>query len=178
MFGPPWFLRFIVFGFLWAVCTSFTRFVVVIGLLRQAIGTQGLPPSQIVVGLSLLLTFVAMAPTLDAMWEEGLQPYLDTPIDQRACAEPNQREAVCVSTAFKIPQTVRTDSVRRKKHTPVLAVPIFYVVSYHLGTPFALRGRASVATQQQPGLVADVANAAVLVKTKHTQLNNSQQQQV
>lgn len=65
------------------LCTSFTRFVVVIGLLRQAIGTQGLPPSQIVVGLSLLLTFVAMTPTIDAMWKEGLQPYLDSPVEQR-----------------------------------------------------------------------------------------------
>lgn len=65
------------------LCTSFTRFVVVIGLLRQAIGTQGLPPSQIVVGLSLLLTFVAMAPTLNAMWDEGLKPYLDTPMGER-----------------------------------------------------------------------------------------------
>ena len=46
------------------LCTSFTRFVVVLGLLRQAIGTQGLPPSQVVVGLSLFLTFVA-TPWLD-----------------------------------------------------------------------------------------------------------------
>ena len=68
------------------LCTSFTRFVVVIGLLRQAIGTQGLPPSQIVVGLSLFLTFVAMTPTLDAMWEEGLQPYLDAPVGERDSA--------------------------------------------------------------------------------------------
>ena len=65
------------------LCTSFTRFVVVLGLLRQAIGTQGLPPSQVVVGLSLFLTFVAMSPTLEAMWTGGIQPYLDAPIDER-----------------------------------------------------------------------------------------------
>ena len=65
------------------LCTSFTRFVVVLGLLRQALGTQGLPPSQVVVGLSLFLTFVSMTPTLSAMWDEGLEPYLDAPIDQR-----------------------------------------------------------------------------------------------
>ena len=132
--------------------------------------------------LNLILFWRVLLGRLLDVFKRRVSPFdvlaENTPIDQRACAEPNQREAVCVSTAFKIPQTVRTDSVRRKKHTPVLAVPIFYVVSYHLGTPFALRGRASVATQQQPGLVADVANAAVLVKTKHTQLNNSQQQQV
>ncbi len=65
------------------LCTSFTRFVVVLGLLRQAIGTQGLPPSQVIVGLSVLLTFVAMGPTLEAMWDGGLKPYLDAPAAER-----------------------------------------------------------------------------------------------
>ncbi|MCP4795048.1 MAG: flagellar type III secretion system pore protein FliP, partial [Phycisphaeraceae bacterium] len=65
------------------LCTSFTRFVVVLGLLRQAIGTQGLPPSQVVVGLSLFLTFVAMSPTLEAMWSDGVRPYLDAPVGER-----------------------------------------------------------------------------------------------
>jgi flagellar biosynthetic protein FliP len=57
--------------------------VVVLGLLRQAIGTQGLPPSQVVVGLSLFLTFVAMSPTLEAMWSDGIRPYLDAPVGER-----------------------------------------------------------------------------------------------
>lgn len=65
------------------LCTCFTRFVVVLGLLRQAIGTQGLPPSQVIVGLSVLLSFVAMSPTLEAMWEGGLKPYLDAPPAER-----------------------------------------------------------------------------------------------
>ena len=65
------------------LCTCFTRFVVVLGLLRQAIGTQGLPPSQVIVGLSVLLSFVAMSPTLEAMWEEGLKPYLEAPVAER-----------------------------------------------------------------------------------------------
>ena len=92
------------------LCTSFTRFVVVLGLLRQAIGTQGLPPSQIVVGLSLLLTFVAMAPTMEAMWEEGLQPYLDAPIDQRdsMVAWEGMREPL---RRFMVAQIVYDDNV-------------------------------------------------------------------
>ena len=65
------------------LCTCFTRFVVVLGLLRQALGTQGLPPSQVIIGLSLFLTIVAMAPTLEAMWEDGIKPYVDSPVDQR-----------------------------------------------------------------------------------------------
>jgi flagellar biosynthetic protein FliP len=57
------------------LCTSFTRMVVVLGLLRQALGTQTLPPSQVIVGLSVLLTAVAMSPTFSRMWDEGLGPY-------------------------------------------------------------------------------------------------------
>ncbi|HRP61757.1 MAG TPA: flagellar type III secretion system pore protein FliP [Phycisphaerales bacterium] len=57
------------------LCTCFTRIVIVMGLLRQALGTQGLPPSQVVVGLSLFITFVVMAPTAHRMYEEGIRPY-------------------------------------------------------------------------------------------------------
>lgn len=57
------------------LCTCFTRFIIVLSLLRQAIGTQGLPPSQIIVGLSMFMTFVVMAPTAQRMYEEGIRPY-------------------------------------------------------------------------------------------------------
>lgn len=57
------------------LCTCFTRIVIVLGLLRQALGTQGLPPSQVVVGLALFLTFVIMAPTAQRMYDEGIRPY-------------------------------------------------------------------------------------------------------
>ncbi len=57
--------------------TSFTRIVIVLSLLRQAIGTQQLPPSQIVVGLSLFLTFLVMAPTFEKIRTEAVVPWLD-----------------------------------------------------------------------------------------------------
>jgi flagellar biosynthetic protein FliP len=57
------------------LCTCFTRIVIVLGLLRQALGTQSLPPGQVIVGLSLLLTFVVMAPTAARVYEEGIGPY-------------------------------------------------------------------------------------------------------
>jgi flagellar biosynthetic protein FliP len=57
------------------LCTSFTRIVIVLSLLRQALGTQTLPPSQVIVGLSLFLSIVVMAPTCTRMWNEGLAPY-------------------------------------------------------------------------------------------------------
>jgi flagellar biosynthetic protein FliP len=49
--------------------------VIVLGLLRQALGTQTLPPSQVIVGLSLFITFVVMAPTVERMYNEGIRPY-------------------------------------------------------------------------------------------------------
>jgi flagellar biosynthetic protein FliP len=57
------------------LCTCFTRIVIVLGLLRQALGTQGMPPGQVIVGLSLFITFVVMAPTMTRIYEEGIRPY-------------------------------------------------------------------------------------------------------
>lgn len=57
--------------------TSFTRIMIVLALLRQAIGTQQLPPSQILVGLSLFLTFLVMAPTYEKIHREAIAPWLD-----------------------------------------------------------------------------------------------------
>lgn len=54
--------------------TSFTRMVIVLSLLRQAIGTQALPPSQVIVGLSMFLTFLVMAPTFDRINTEAIAP--------------------------------------------------------------------------------------------------------
>jgi flagellar biosynthetic protein FliP len=59
------------------LCTCFTRFVVVLAVLRQALGSPTLPPTQILVGLSLLLSVVVMAPTLERMYDDGLKPLID-----------------------------------------------------------------------------------------------------
>lgn len=55
--------------------TCFIRFVVVFGLLRQALGTQQLPPNQIITSLSLFLTFLVMAPVWQQSYEQGIRPY-------------------------------------------------------------------------------------------------------
>lgn len=57
--------------------TSFTRVVIVLSLLRQALGTPQLPPNQIIVGLALFLTAFTMSPTLGRVWDGALSPYLD-----------------------------------------------------------------------------------------------------
>ncbi|GAB4263571.1 MAG: flagellar type III secretion system pore protein FliP [Deferrisomatales bacterium] len=75
--------------------TSFTRIVVVLSFLRNALGTQAMPPNQVLVGLALFLTFFVMAPTWNAVYRDALQPYLDgrLPRDEalETAREPVQR---------------------------------------------------------------------------------------
>lgn len=71
-------LFFTALSFLPAVLlmmTGFTRIVIVLSLLRQALGTQSAPPNQVVVGLSLFLTFFVMGPTLDKVYADAYLPY-------------------------------------------------------------------------------------------------------
>ena len=60
--------------------TGFTRIVIVLSLLRQALGTQAAPPNQVIIGLSLFLTFFVMGPTLDKVYAEAWQPYSENKI--------------------------------------------------------------------------------------------------
>ena len=55
--------------------TGFTRIVIVLGLLRQALGTQAAPPNQVIIGMSLFLTFFVMAPTFDRVYEQAYAPF-------------------------------------------------------------------------------------------------------
>ncbi|MGZ5272311.1 MAG: flagellar type III secretion system pore protein FliP [Ramlibacter sp.] len=55
--------------------TSFTRLIIVLGLLRQALGLQSSPPNQVLVGLSLFLTFFIMGPTLQKVYDDAYKPY-------------------------------------------------------------------------------------------------------
>jgi flagellar biosynthetic protein FliP len=63
--------------------TSFTRIVIVLALLRQALGTQQLPPNQILIGLAMFMTFLVMGPTLSRVNNEALQPYMNNQMDQK-----------------------------------------------------------------------------------------------
>ena len=62
--------------------TGFTRIVIVLSFVRQAMGTQSAPSNQIVIGLALFLTFFVMAPVFNQINEKALQPYLDKQISQ------------------------------------------------------------------------------------------------
>ncbi|NQY80448.1 MAG: flagellar type III secretion system pore protein FliP [Candidatus Caenarcaniphilales bacterium] len=63
--------------------TSFIRFVIVFGLLRQALGLGSLPPTQVLIGLSIILTFMVMNPYFKRINDEALQPFLTREIDER-----------------------------------------------------------------------------------------------
>lgn len=57
------------------MCTCFTRFIIVLALTRQAMGTASLPPAQVLTGIALILTFVVMAPTIQRIHDEAIVPY-------------------------------------------------------------------------------------------------------
>jgi flagellar biosynthesis protein FliP len=63
--------------------TSFTRVVIVLSLLRRALGTMQMPPNQVIIGLALFLTFFIMTPVWNQVNQNALQPYLDEEIDQQ-----------------------------------------------------------------------------------------------
>lgn len=67
--------------------TSFSRFVIVLSFLRQAMGTQQTPPTQVLIGLALFLTFFVMSPVLTEINDKALQPYLNEEITQMKAFE-------------------------------------------------------------------------------------------
>ena len=62
------------------VMTTFTRFVIVFGFLRQALGTQQVPPTQLLVMLAMILTFFVMEPVGTKAYEAGIKPYIEEKI--------------------------------------------------------------------------------------------------
>ena len=101
-------LFFTALSFLPAVLlmmTGFTRIVIVLSLLRQALGTQSAPPNQVVVGLSLFLTLFVMGPTLDRVYREAYMPYSTNALDFEAALE----KAEAPMRQFMLKQTRQSD---------------------------------------------------------------------
>jgi len=74
-------------GALLVSVTSFTRIVIVLGFLRQALGTPQAPPNQVVVGLALCLSFFVMGPTASQVYDQALRPYLEDRIGPEEALE-------------------------------------------------------------------------------------------
>lgn len=69
------------------VTTSFTRLVVVLSLLRSALGVQSTPPNVVIISLALFLTAFIMAPTFESAYENGIVPLIDEQIDETQAFE-------------------------------------------------------------------------------------------
>jgi flagellar biosynthetic protein FliP len=101
-------LVFTALGFLPAVLllmTAFTRIVIVLSLLRQALGTQAAPPNQVIIGLSLFLTFFVMQGTFDEVYQKAWQPYTAGQIN----AETAFQEGIKPMRSFMLKQTRQSD---------------------------------------------------------------------
>ena len=101
-------LFFTALSFLPAVLlmmTGFTRIVIVLSLLRQAIGTQSAPPNQVIVGLSLFLTFFVMGPTLDRVYQDAYVPYTNNTISFEQALD----KAEAPMRSFMLKQTRQSD---------------------------------------------------------------------
>ncbi len=126
-------LFFTALSFLPAVLllmTAFVRIVIVLSLLRQALGTQAAPPNQVIIGLSLFLTFFVMAPTFERVHDEAWQPYAANQIafdEALARGEVPMRE-------FMLRQTRQSDLqlfsglARLPEGTPAAEVPMRVLV--------------------------------------------------
>jgi len=93
--------------------TSFTRIVIVLGFLRTSLGTQQMPPNQVLIGLAMFLTFFIMSPTLAQVNEVAFQPYLKGEITQTQALE----KAADPMKKFMFAQTREKDLLLFIKYT-------------------------------------------------------------
>lgn len=144
--------------------TSFTRIIVVLAILRQAIGLQSSPSNQILIGITLFLTFFIMAPVLSTINEEAVQPYLAEEIAPLEAVE-RARDPI---KAFMLSQTRLTDletfidisgyeGIEQPEDVPMtILIPAF--VTSELKTAFQIGFMLFI-----PFLIIDLVVASVLM---------------
>jgi flagellar biosynthetic protein FliP len=144
--------------------TGFTRIFIVLGFLRQALGTQSAPPTQLVAGLALLLTGFVMAPTLSEVNRTALEPWMEGRMEQSAMLA----EGVKPFRAFMLRQTREHDlatfmdlsrqpRVGRPEDVPLVVLTSAFVTS-ELRTSFQIGFALFL-----PFIVIDVVVASVLM---------------
>lgn len=144
--------------------TSFVRVVIVLSFLRQAIGTQVLPPNQLIVAMSLFLTAFIMAPVWKSVHTEALGPYLDNKMSQTdalAFAEASVRKFMFKQTRDKdlglFIKLARIENPQKRADVPThLLIPAFMISE--LKTAFQIGFMIYI-----PFLVLDMVVAAVLM---------------
>ncbi len=85
--------------------TAFTRIVIVLGILRQALGAGQTPPNQVIVGMALFMTFFVMAPVFERVNAEAIKPYMEGRIETTAALE----RAIVPLKRFMLDQTRESD---------------------------------------------------------------------
>ncbi|NRA85228.1 MAG: flagellar type III secretion system pore protein FliP [Gammaproteobacteria bacterium] len=144
--------------------TSFTRIVIVLSILRQAMGLQQAPSNQIIIGLSLFLSLFIMTPVMDKINANALQPYLNEQITTVVALEQAQlpiREFMLSQTREKDIATFLEisgrDDIKRVEDVPfVILVPAF--ITSELKTAFQIGFMLFI-----PFLVLDLVVASVLM---------------
>ncbi len=146
------------------LATAFTRIVIVLSLVRQAIGTPQLPPGQVIIGLSLILTFFVMSPTFSEMNENALKPYLAGQMKQEVALD----KAIQPMRTFMFRQTHQKDMQlfvnlaklkrpKTKADVPTYVLLPAFVIS-ELKTAFQLGFIIFI-----PFLIIDVVVSSILV---------------
>ncbi|MCE5231822.1 MAG: flagellar type III secretion system pore protein FliP [Mizugakiibacter sp.] len=144
--------------------TSFTRIIIVLGFLRQALGTAQTPPNQVLLGLALFLTFFIMSPVLSTAWQNGVQPYMDGKLAEQQAFD----AAVQPFRRFMLDQTrepdlqlfarlAHSDGYAAKDDVPLTVVVPAFVTS-ELKTAFQMGFLLFI-----PFLVIDLVVASVLM---------------
>ena len=144
--------------------TGFTRIVIVLSLLRQALGTQSAPPNQVIVGLSLFLTFFVMGPTFDRIYADAYQPYsqgtmsfdqalqkAEAPIRNFMVKQTRQSDFSLFAKLAKLPADMKADTA------PIRVLVPAFVIS-ELKSAFQIGFMIFI-----PFLVIDIVVASVLM---------------
>lgn len=144
--------------------TSFTRIIIVLSLLRQALGTQSAPPSQVLVGLTLFLTFFVMSPVFDKAYTEAYLPLSENKITMTQAIEKGAEPF----KMFMLKQTRQTDLALYNKlsNSPELQGP--EDVSMRILIPAFITSELKTAFQISfaifiPFLIIDMVVASVLM---------------
>ncbi len=144
--------------------TSFTRIIVVLAILRQALGTAQTPSNQILLGLALFLSLFIMAPVFDQAYQNGLKPYLDEQLGAEAAlqkvAEPFRK--------FMLNQTREDDLMMFTRISGRKGLPSRDQVPFSLLLPAFVTSELKTAFQIGfliflPFLVIDLVVASVLM---------------
>lgn len=115
--------------------TSFTRIVIVLGFLRQALGTMQSPPNMVMVSLAMFLTAFIMAPTLEQSWNQGIQPYMDGSLEEMEAFDRTAKPIHAFMSRHVRPQDVKlfmdlshSKEVAKAEDVPLKAlVPAFMI---------------------------------------------------